>query len=402
MSDRPQPDLPIIAFSKDWSESATANHHVLRQLAQARKVVWLNSIAMRRPRLSSGRDLRKIGRKLTAFTRGAIEVEKNLWVYTPLVLPFPHSPLASAINRQILRATVGALRKRLGIGAFELWSFLPTAGNYLGMLGESLLVYYCTDEYSLFSYVDERGTLMAERPLVEQADVVFATSAALLERKRVVNPATFLADHGVDHALFATALDPATAVPVELARLPRPIVGYYGTLQDWVDLSLIDRLATVHPEWSIVLIGPALVDTSTLRRHQNLHLLGPRPHAELPAYCKGFSVAMIPYLLGERMNYVNPVKLREYLSAGLPVVSTAVPEVLRYRDHCAVAQDHQEFEAAVVRALSADSPDARRSRSDAMRGQTWARKVAELCATTDHIRLERDRVATHGRRVASP
>jgi glycosyltransferase involved in cell wall biosynthesis len=343
--------------------------------------------------LERERDLRTIGRKLRAFAKGPVEVEPNLFVYTPLVLPFPHSSLALAANRHIVRATVRALRARLGIDEFEMWSFLPIAGPYVGTLGESFRVYYCTDEWSQFSYVDEGGMLRAERPLVERADVVFATCEALVERKRPQNPATYLMAHGVDHARFARALRPEQAVPADLAAIKPPVIGFYGTLQDWVDLDLVAHLAERHPEWSIVLIGPPLVDLSSVTRFANVHLLGRKPHAELPAYCKGFSVGIIPYLIGERMQFVNPIKLREYLSAGLPVVSTPVPEVLRYQDRCAVAGSKEEFEAAVVRALATDSPEARQRRSEGMRGETWERKVAEVCAIIDRIKRERDPIA---------
>jgi glycosyltransferase involved in cell wall biosynthesis len=393
------PPLPIVCFSKDWNEDATCNHHVLAELARTRKVLWLNSIATRTPKLSSGRDLKKIARKVAAFTKGPVEVSPNLWVYTPLAVPLPHSPLAVAANRGILRATIGALRWKLGIRDFELWSFLPIAGHYTG-LGESFLVYYCTDEYSLFSYVDENGTAAAERALVEKADVVFATCEALVERKRALNPVTHLAAHGVDHEKFARALAPETPVPADLAAIRPPVIGFYGTLQDWVDLELVAGLARRRPDWSIALVGQALVDLSPIARFPNVHVLGRRPHDALPAYCKGFAAGIIPYLIDERMKYVNPIKLREYLSAGLPVVSTPVPEVARYGEHCTIARTAAEFEAALEEAMAVDTPELRRRRSDAMRRETWPRKVAELQATIDLAKAERRGAAAGGRRVA--
>src|SRR5438445_8620934 len=102
----PSVPLPIVAFAKDWNEDPTSNHHVLRELARTRRVLWLNSLATRTPKLSSGRDLGKIRRKLAEFARGPQNVENDLWVTTPLVLPLPHSAIARAVNRQILRATI--------------------------------------------------------------------------------------------------------------------------------------------------------------------------------------------------------------------------------------------------------------------------------------------------------
>ncbi len=211
---------PIVAFAKDWHDTPTSNHHVLRELAKTRRVLWLNSVATRTPKLSSGRDLGRILRKLREFVRGPRNVENDLWVFTPLVLPLPHSAPARRLNRWILRATIRGLRARLRMGDFQLWTFLPNVADYVGTLGESLAVYYCVDEWSMFSYIDTRGTVGAERALLERVDCVFAINEALAQRKRELNPETHVASHGVDQHLFARALDPATRSPPTSPRFP--------------------------------------------------------------------------------------------------------------------------------------------------------------------------------------
>ena len=384
--------LPIVAFAKDWHEDPTSNHHVLRELARTRRVLWLNSLATRTPKLSSGRDLGKIRRKLAEFTRGPQNVEHDLWVFTPLVLPLPASRVARAVNRQILRATIRALRLRLGIGRFELWTFLPNTADYVGTLGEDRAVYYCVDEWSLFSYLDRAETEAAERRLLERVDAVFAINHALADAKRQVNPATFVSPHGVDHALFARALDPALAVPADLAALPRPRVGFYGTLRDWVDFELLAHVARARPAWSVVLLGQVLCDVSAVRGLPNVHLLGQKRHDELPAYCKGFDAGMIPYRIDERMKFVNPLKLREYLSAGVPVVSTRVQEVVRYAHLCRVAGTPEDFVAALDEAIAEADPATRRGRSNAMAKETWSARVAEVMRILDEM-AENDKAA---------
>ena len=391
----------IICFAKDWNEDPTSNHHVMIEMARTHKVLWLNSVATRTPNLTSARDLRKIVNKLGAFFRGPEKIHDNLWVYTPIVLPFPHSPAARALNRHILRATLRALRLALGMDEFQLWTFLPNVADYVGTLGESLVVYYVVDEWSMFSYIDTEKTVAAERKLLERADAVFAVCHALVDSKRRLNPETHLSTHGVDHALFARAMDPATEVPADLAARPGPVIGFYGTLQDWVDLDLIAFLAERHPEWSIALIGQKLVDTSKVERFPNVHLLGRKPHADLPRYCKGFDVGIIPYVISERMKYVNPIKLREYLSAGLPVVSTAVPEVTYYAQHCAVAADFAAFEQGVIAALASDSPGRRQARSEAMKRETWTAKVDAVRAIVARVAGAR-RGQGQGKRGSAP
>src|SRR5262245_58658094 len=171
---------PIIAFSKDWTEDPTSNHHVLRELAKTRRVLWLNSVATRKPVISSSRDLGKIRRKLREFTQGPVNVENDLWVATPLVLPLPNSAAARALNREILRCTIRGLRAWLGIQRFHLWTFLPNTAPYVGNLGEDLAVYYCVDEWGTFPGLDREETARIERQLLERVDVTFATSHALL------------------------------------------------------------------------------------------------------------------------------------------------------------------------------------------------------------------------------
>ncbi len=378
-------NTPIVAFAKDWHEDPTSNHHVLRELAKTRRVLWLNSIATRTPRLSSRRDLGKLARKAGELTRGPVNVEHDLWVTTPLAVPLPGSRVARAINRVTLRAQIRALRARLGIGRFQLWTFLPNTDAYVGTLGEDCAIYYCVDEWSLFSYVDREQTLAAERRLLAKVDAVFAINGPLAEAKRAANPSTFVSPHGVDHALFARALDDATPVPPDLAALPHPRIGFYGTLRDWVDFELLAHVARERPGWTIVLIGQQLTDLTAIRGLANVHLLGQKRHHELPAYCKGFDVGMIPYRIDDRMAFVNPLKLREYISAGLPVVSTPVPEVARLSHLARVAATKHEFVRAVEHALDESSPAQRGIRSLAMTEETWAARAAEVARTVDEI-----------------
>jgi glycosyltransferase involved in cell wall biosynthesis len=376
---------PIIAFAKDWHEDPTSNHHVLRELAKTRRVLWLNSIATRKPKLSSSRDLGKIVRKLREFTRGPVRVENDLWVMTPLAVPLPGSPAARTINRQVLRTQILGARLRMGIQRFHLWTFLPNTADYVGTLGEDCAIYYCVDEWSLFSYLDRAQTVAAEKALLAKVDAVFAINGPLAEAKRALNPKTFVSPHGVDHALFSQALDDRTVVPPDLDGLPRPRIGFYGTLRDWVDFELIAHVARKRPAWQIVLIGQQFADLSAIAGLTNVHLLGQKQHGELPAYCKGFDVGMIPYRIDERMTFVNPLKLREYLSAGLPVVSTPVPEVTRLSHLAHVAATPDDFVAAIERALRETSPEQRRARSQAMESETWAARVAHVARTVDEI-----------------
>jgi hypothetical protein len=380
--------IDIVAFCKDWNEDHTSNHHLLKELAKTRKVLWLNSVATRTPSLASGRDMKKIVRKLNEFRRGPVEVERNLWVFSPLVLPLPHNPIAQKINHQLMRATIAIIRRKLGIRDFDLWTFLPTTGDYVGTLGEHTSIYYCTDEWSMFSTMDQRRMAETESRLLRKVDCVFAINEALADNKRTIAPTTFVSPHGVDYPKFARALDDDVAIPTEVASLPGPRIGFYGTVQDWLDFDLIVAAARARPQWSFILLGQVLTDVSKLRGINNVHLLGRKPHSELPAYCKGFDAGIIPYRVDDpRMAFVNPVKLREYLSTGMSVVSTAIPEVVRYSNLCHIARSPNEFIALLdVAVAEGKSKDARRRRSESMRNETWAVRVVDVEAKISALR----------------
>ena len=368
----------IICFAKDWSEDPTSNNHVMECLAENNKVLWLNSIALRTPDLSSRRDVKKIISKLADFFKGYKQVRKNMWVYTPIVLPFPHNSIATFLNRYILKVTVKILRLALGMREYQLWTFLPTMSEYAGSLGESFLVYYCTDEHGQFSYLDTRKIIEKEKDLIKKADVVFVTANLLLDRKKKFNPESHLADHGVGYDHFAMALEEKTQIPDDVKSLEQPILGFFGLIHDWIDLELITYLAVRHPDWSIVMVGQSNVDLSELNKLTNVHLLGRKDYRELPGYCKAFSVGLIPFKINELTVHVNPIKLKEYLSAGLPVVSTPLPEVEFYSNLCTIAEKKEEFLVACEKSVIETTFKSKKKLSEQMKEETWQAKVEKL------------------------
>jgi glycosyltransferase involved in cell wall biosynthesis len=379
----------IVCFSKDWGESRTSNHHVLLELARHNRVLWIDSVATRSPDWSSTRDRARIVRKLAEFTGGPRREGRSLWRVTPLVLPWPHAPLARAINRRLVRATIRLATERLGMDAYQLWTFLPTVPDWLDDPRATLKVYYCTDEWSLFRGMDSAGIVAAERRVLEQVDLVLATCDGLVETKRRSHPNVVLAPHGVDHAAFSRALQADAVLPDDLAALPGPRIGFHGTLDDWVDVELLAEIARRRPDWSFVLLGPEIVRAVALDGLANVHRLGPRPHAELPSYAAGYAAALVPYRLVERMRFVSPLKVREYLAAGVPVVSTALPEVMRL-EGVSVAQDAASFVAALERAIAEDSLESRLRRSASVAGDTWRRRVEQAGKCVMEIKSKRD------------
>ena len=367
--------LPIVCFAKDWSEDPTSNNHVMRLLARKTPVLWLNSIATRVPSLGDKGDVEKIVRKLRSFTEGAREVAPGLHVATPIVLPLPASPVAREINTRILQAFVWSHRRKLGMDRFQLWSFLPAAERYVGTLGESLAVYYCTDEWSQFRGVDQAATAAMEERLLRKVDLCFATSPTLVASKGRSGADVRLASHGVDREHFATAMHGDLPTPPELTHVRGPVVGFFGLLEDWIDHELAAFCADARPDWTFVFIGKAKVDVSDLAARKNVILVDRRPYESVPAYCKQFTVALCHFKQNDLTLHVNPIKLREYASAGLPVVATDIPGCHGYPDWCTVAKDREGFLRALDHWVANDTAELRLARSESMRSETWDARV---------------------------
>src|SRR4029453_12067762 len=368
----------IVCFAKDWDGHPTSNTHVMRLLARRNRVLWLPSVAMRAPHLDSSRDVRRMARRVAAAARGARRGESDLWVASPLVLPLPHSPWAAALNRRLLRNAVGRLCRRLGMERFQVWTFLPTAGDHARALGGPPGGCYFVDDWAHSPDYDGERVAEAEARLCRAADIVFATSRALVTEKRRWNAHTYHAPHGVAHAHLGPPLDPALPLAPEVARLRPPVLAVVGLL-DWrIDTKLLAALADRRPDWSLALVGPPHADLGALAARPNIHLLGRVPYARLPAVLKGCAVGLVPFGVDENTRHIDPAKLREYLSAGLPVVATALPEVAAIDTSCRIVSGADELVAAVEAALRDGGPEECRRRSRAMASQTWEARVQAL------------------------
>jgi glycosyltransferase involved in cell wall biosynthesis len=255
---------------------------------------------------------------------------------------------------------------------------LPAAAPVAGTLGEELVVYHCVDEFSAFSDANGHHIAELEERLLRKAHLCITSAERLRESKRRINPHTVLVRHGVDFEHFVRACDPATPVPAELVALPRPVLGFFGLLADWVDLDVFEACARAYPEGSVVLIGKVSpdVDVSRLRALPNVHLLGRKEYGELPGYCKGFDVALMPFKWNELTLNANPLKVREYLAAGLPCVSTPLPEVVSL-GLCKLAATPAEFIQKVDECLR-EGAGPTRERARRIVHEGWEARVEEI------------------------
>ncbi|HET7825887.1 MAG TPA: glycosyltransferase [Anaeromyxobacter sp.] len=362
----------IVCFSNDWDGDPLSKTHLMRILSRDARVLWVDSLG-NRSASASANDAARIAKKLRAAARGVVEVEPNLHVLSPLYVPALGSALAARANRVLVRLQMLAAMRHLGMRRPVSWCFLPSAEAVAGTLGEELVVYHVVDDFSAFSDASQAVPEM-ERRLVARSDLVVASSEKLFEEKRRENPNTVLVRHGVDWTHFARACEPGP-IPDDLARLPKPVIGFFGQVADWIDLELVRRVADAYPRASLVLLGKVVTSTAALAGARNVFLLGRKRYADLPAYCRGFTVALTPFRKNALALAANPLKAREYVAAGLPNVCTDIPE-LRVIPGCTVAPDDDAFVAEVGRALASGGPDP--ARSALVRGEGWEAKAAEI------------------------
>jgi glycosyltransferase involved in cell wall biosynthesis len=377
----------IICISQDWEGDPTSKKHIMRILSARNRVLWVNSIGMRRPTAAAS-DLRRLAAKLRRIVSGVRQVEPNLYVMDPPVLPLPGIAAAERVNRVVLAARLRNLCRRLHLQRPIVWTFLPNVNWLLGRLHEQMVIYHCVDEYSEFSGVPKEVIVRMERELIRRADLVFTSAEKLCAERREINPRTYFIPHGVDVAHFSKALDPATTVATEIAALPKPVIGFFGLLADWVDLDMIGALARARPQWSFALVGKAQTDLRAVEGLPNVRLVGQRPYAALPGYCRGFDVGLIPFRMNELTLRVNPLKLREYLAAGLPVVSTPLPEVVRYQGVVHIATNKEGFLQEIEAALKERTGERDRGRVEMMRTEGWEARVGDMSRLVEKRLME--------------
>ncbi|MDO6392246.1 glycosyltransferase family 1 protein [Pontibacter sp. BT731] len=236
---------------------------------------------------------------------------------------------------------------------YLFWYYTPMALGFTAHFAPVLTVYDCMDELSAFRFAPAQLKDL-EKALFRKADLVFTGGQSLYEAKRKQHPQAHAFPSSIDKAHFAQARTPLPE-PSDQANIPGPRIGFFGVIDERMDLGLLEALATARPEWQLVMIGPVVkIDPATLPRHPNIHYLGGKSYKELPAYLSGWDVALLPFAINESTEFISPTKTPEYLAAGKPVVSTPIRDVVRpYGDAGLVhiAGTPEAFIAAVEKAL---------------------------------------------------
>lgn len=363
--------LELVIFGEDWGGLPSSTQHLARHLIErGHRVLWVNSIGLRRPRLSdAGRVIRKVSAALCAPkpTPEAREGVHPTAILNPLAPPAPSTRLERRVARLMLGRQVKQAMARIGMTRPILWTSLPSAAIMLGACDERAVVYYCGDDFGDLVGVDHAPVLALEQELARVADLVLTASPTLTQRFVDRNARTI--PHGVDYDLFAT---PAAPAP-NLAG-GAPTAGFYGSLADWLDRDLMAEVATRLPNWRFQFVGAVSCDLGRLASLPNVDFQGPAPHHLLPSFVQHWAAALLPFRDTPQIRACNPLKLREYLASGAPIVSTPFPAVEAYRDVVRIADTPESFAAAICASLE-DGPEQRFFRRARVANETWRNRA---------------------------
>ncbi|HEX6373881.1 MAG TPA: glycosyltransferase family 1 protein [Longimicrobium sp.] len=300
----------------------------------------------------------------------------------------PHLPaLDPAEAEAALRRLLDGWMADEGIGRFVTWFYTPMALGWAGHLDPLATVYDCMDELSAFLYAPPE-LLAREAELMRRADLVFTGGPSLFEARRGRHPSVHLFPSSIDAQHFGAARQPL-ADPADQAGIPHPRIGFFGVLDERFDAELVRALAAARPEWHIVLIGPVCkIDPAGLPHGDNLHYLGPRSYADLPAYLAGWDAAALFFALNESTRFISPTKTPEYLAAGRRTLSSPVRDVVRtWGDDglVRIASTPEQWVEAVEEALADEGRDEWLRRVDARLARTsWESTWAGMAALIDH------------------
>ena len=388
------PDILCIS-SIDWDFIWQGHQEIMSTYAAAgHRVLFVENTGVRAPSVGDFPRIRKRFLSWWRATKGFREEREHLFVYSPLLLPFPYSTLARWINGFFMRRAMQRWMRVTGFHRPILWTFLPTplALDLIKGVDPQLTIYYCIDDF-VSSSAGARRIVASEQRLFREADLVFVTSEKLRVRAAQSSERVHLFPFGVSLERFERTRASSAAAPADIGALPRPVVGYVGGLHQWVDQELLAAVADRMPDVTFALVGPAQLDVSTLQSRPNIKLLGQRPHEQVPTYVKAFDVGLVPYKIADYTANVYPTKLNEYLVMGTPVVATDLAEIRRFnRDHgevVHVAAGADAFAQAIRSALTDTQPAVVQRRHEVAQSNSWRSRMTAMNALIDEARTRR-------------
>ena len=386
----------IICFGGEdwWYHHPHSKAHLMRKFARAgNKVIFVNSISMGLPALAHKDLLPRIKRKLGSYSKLARQTEEGITVVSPASLPF-FGRIARRINRRLLGAQIKRLATNRGLTNPILWIAIPTAADMIGTLDESVVVYHVSDKYDANTMDHATDPALIRRlheQAIDAADLIFYSGRKLFTEATRGAERSHLLEQGVEYDHWRHVNDGTMEVAAEIARIPRPRLGYFGAVEPWlVDQELIKRASQQRPEWHWIFIGNRSRGLE-IEELPNVHFLPPVPYQELPSYAAGFDVCVLPWETEQSFtSYGSAIKVREYLATGKPVVISPLPEYEPMRDVLRIARTRDDFIRMIEDALHENDAAAAAMRQAAVSSGTWDARAESVSALIEEVLLRKD------------
>jgi glycosyltransferase involved in cell wall biosynthesis len=378
----------IVCFGGEdwWYHHPHSKNHLMKRFARAgNRVIFVNSISMGLASLGNKDFLPRVARKLKSYAKLARYTPEGITVVSPVALPFFGSRAMRAANRHLLSAQVGALARSRGLSRPILWIAIPTAVEMIGRMNESLVIYQVSDKYDA-NTMDHTTDPLTIRRLHERAldaaDIILYSGRKLLSEATRARERSFLLEQAVDFDHWAKVGSNELEIAAEVAKIPRPRIGYFGAIEPWlVDQELIKRASRERPSWHWIFIGNRSRGLE-IESLPNVHFLPAVAYDELPRYAAGFDVCVLPWETEQAFtSYGSAIKVREYLATGKPVVIAPLPEYEAMADVLRIARSRDDFLRLVEDALEEEGDEKARARQASVMNGTWdarAEWVSEL------------------------
>ncbi len=374
----------ICISSIDWDFIWQGHQEIMATFAKnGNRVLFIENTGVRVPGIRDTVRLKKRLLNWLGGIKGFREVSENLYVYSPLLLPFPYSRLARWINKNFLLCSLRKWARIMNFRDAIIWTFLPT-GTALDIIDKfdcKCLVYYCIADF--YKLANTERVQKTENALIKKADVIFAQGKSLEEKCRKLNANVYIFPFGVNINIFDATRSILTKSDYkDIGRIKKPIIGYIGGIHRHIDFDLLRHIAKSNPNWSLVLIGPIQADISSLKEIENIIFLGQKDFHLLPGYIKEFGVCIIPYMKSEYTDTVYPTKLNEYHILGKPVVATALPEIIAFNQEnenlVLLAQTKEEFIKQIKNALEEKDSNLVNLRIESAKRHSWDIRIEEM------------------------
>ena len=374
----------ICISSIDWDFIWQGHQEIMSTLAKnGNRVLFIENTGVRMPNLRDASRIRDRFRNWLKGVKGIRKEADNLYVFSPLVLPFPYLGIAGWINKRLILSILDSWIKVMDFSDPIVWTFLPTplSIDIADNIVKKLFIYYCIDNFSVSS-ASAKKIKKSEKRLLKDVDLVFVTSGELYNYCSGYNDRVYKFPFAVNFEEFEKVRLEGSSIPEEFKNIKSPIIGYVGGVHKWIDQELVRHLAEKYPQYSFVFIGPIQTDVSKLQVLKNIHFLGKKEHSRLPFFIKYFDVGIIPYLISEYTNNVYPTKLNEYLALGKPVVSTQLPEIIEFNKEYGnivyVSGDKEKFGEHIDKAIKEDNQILRAGRIEASRDNSWESRIEKM------------------------